>query len=257
MKKRIAPAHSWLHWTGKLVTVLTIISVIPLAVYAQRPQDAFTAAVANHGGVTAINAVQTLRIVGESTSRNGKTPVTMSVDLNGRMRIDYGQPVTRSLVHTPQGETEIVDGKTLHKQAFVGLFGGLDLFSIVGLKRLQLGGTVWTDAGSAIEAGRAVAQRKVDTGVRERHYGRTVKDEFDIKFDVESGLVSSITRQQFAENSMDLVFPVRYAFSDYRSIGGVLFPYRIDKYVFGRLAETILATTVETNPVLPTTLFVR
>ena len=239
------------------VLLVAMIVVTAPAAFPQRPEDAFNAAVANHGGVTAINAIQTLRIVGDSTSRNGKAAVTVSVDLTGRMRIDYGQPVTRSLVHTPEGETEIVNGKTAYKQPFVGLFAGLDVFSILGLKRLQLGGIDWKDKGNVVEAGRSVAQRTVDTGVSERHYGRTVKDEFDIKFDTQTGLIAGITRQQFAENSMDLVFPVTYAFSDYRVLGAIVFPYRIDKYVFGRLAETISATTVEINPVLPTTLFVK
>jgi len=46
-------------------------------------------------------------------------------------------------------------------------------------------------------------------------------------------------------------------FSDYRRVGGLVLPYRIDKYLDGQLRETITVDSIQINVALPKALFER
>ena len=76
-------------------------------------------------------------------------------------------------------------------------------------------------------------------------------------FDQQTGLVSAISRKQFADESLDLAFVSTYTFSDYRPVSGLLLPFRIERYLDGRLRETIVASSIQLNPALPADLFER
>lgn len=233
-------------WKSSL-RVLLILAVLASPAFAQEPSGVMTRAVAEHGGA-ALQSVQTLRLTGESSAKAVSTPVVISADLDGYVRYDYGQPITRSWIHEPDGEFEIRGQQAaIIKQPHVGLFAGLDFLSILGLKRLEIGSTQWQDAGSGTDSGRAVDRRTVETAQQRREYGRLLKDTFEVRFDAQTGLVSSVSRTQYAENSLDLTFPVRYAFSDYRETQGIVFPFRIEKYVKDRLVETFTFSSIEIN----------
>ena len=229
---------------------------ICLAATAQSPADIYSRAKTQHGG-TALNAVSSVLIAGESVSRNGNMPITITADLAGSIRFDYGLPVERSVVRTSQGEFEIRGTATKSKQPHVGLYAGLDLLSIFGLRRLDSSGITWADTGSAVDSGRVVKGLAVRTGQQQRHYGRLLQDEFEIAFDMETGLISNVRRMQYADNSLDLIFPVVHKFSDYMTVNGIILPFRIDKYVQDHLVETITVSRIQLNPSLSSTAFAR
>jgi hypothetical protein len=238
----------------------TFLMFLTASLYAQTPTQmpagSFPAAIAAHGGA-AVDSVVALRLDGQSTGVNGNVPVTITAQLDGHIRFDYGQPVQWSLIHTPSGEVIQRGTKIEPKQPHVELFATLDLLSIFGLRRLETGAPTWANAGTAVDNGRAVIVSSVSTGQSEKHYGRLLKDEFQVAFDAQTSLVSSVTRQQYSDNSLDLVFPVTYRFSDYRQVGQVVFPYRLEKSVSGRVTETITLTSVELNPPVSSSTFAR
>lgn len=241
----------------RLIAILTLFSV---SMYTQTPgrlpADPLNAALSAHGGA-AVDSVSAIQLVGQSTDWNGTLPVTITAQIDGHIRFDYGQPVQRSLVHTPDGEFIKKGTAVEYKQPFVDLFGTLDPLSILGLRQLETSSPVWTDGGTAVDGGRSVRVMNVSTGQSQRRYGRVLKEEFQVAFDAQTGLVSSVTRQQYSDKSLDLVFPVVYRFSDYRTVQNVVFPYRIEKSVFDRVTETIVITSVVLNPPIPGSIFAR
>ena len=47
------------------------------------------------------------------------------------------------------------------------------------------------------------------------------------------------------------------AYSDYRTVNGLLLPFRIQRYVNDRLRETITIDSIQINPTFPANLFLR
>jgi hypothetical protein len=78
-----------------------------------------------------------------------------------------------------------------------------------------------------------------------------------MRFDALTGLVSSITRTHYAENSVDLAMPVTFIFLDYRSVTNLTLPYRIERYLNATVMEVITVTRVELNPTFSPSIFVR
>jgi hypothetical protein len=243
------------NWNSRFWFIALLLLVPALAV-AQSPVDVFTAALNQHGGA-AVDSVATIHIDGQSTDRNGTLPVAITAELDGHIRFDYGKPVVRSLVHTPQYEFIVRGSQVEHKQQHVELFATLDMLSIFGLRRIETGAPAWSDGGTAVDGGRTVIIRGVSTGQQRRIYGRFLKDNFQIAFDAQTGLVSSITRQQYSDNSLDVVFPVTYRFSDYRKVENVVFPFRIEKSVLSQITETIVVSAVQLNPPVSGSTFER
>ncbi len=88
-------------------------------------------------------------------------------------------------------------------------------------------------------------------------YRRILKNEEDVDFDKQTGLVAAIHRLGYADDALDATFVTTYAFSDYREVDGIYLPFHIDRYMDGRLKETIVVDTFEINPVLDADAFVR
>ncbi len=49
--------------------------------------------------------------------------------------------------------------------------------------------------------------------------------------DAATGRVVGIARRQFAEESLDHSFTLGYAFSNFGTVNGLVFPYRIEKSI--------------------------
>jgi hypothetical protein len=120
---------------ARMVTVLALISTAAatMEMEAQTPALASNAAlidaIARHGG-NAVRAITTVRIQGQSSGRGTTSPIVISGDLNGNLRMDYGNPVTRSVINTLSGNKEITNEKLVRKPPHVGIFAQLDLLSI-------------------------------------------------------------------------------------------------------------------------------
>src|SRR5437867_411459 len=228
--QRLAQAStSARRWTNLLF--LAVLFLVTLPAYAQQLpislDAALLTAITQHGGA-AVRAVTRLKIEGQTSGANGTMPIVIQGDLAGSVRLDYGNPVTRSIINTPTGSTEIINGKVRRKPPHVGAFAQLDLLSIFGLLRLDGGRVTWTDLGLATVGGRATLGRRADTGQTKELLRRVIRDQTDIRFDVGTGLVSSITRTHYAENSLDFSMPVTFVFSDDRVVSSIVVPFRID-----------------------------
>ena len=86
------------------------------------------------------------------------------------------------------------------------------------------------------------------TGREQTQYRRAIKDEAEVRFDAETGVVAAIARRQYADESLDRPFVLMTRFSDYKPVAGLLLPFRVDRYLDGQLRETILVDSVDLNP---------
>ena len=241
-----------------------LLIVLPLPLLAQTttaplPADAFQTSVIAHGGSTALNGVSAILITGQSTTARGTVPVQISASLDGRLRIDYGDPSNpqRSIVQTSQGQFVINAGKTQVKPPHVDLYAQLDWVSILGLRYLNTGPVTWTNSGTDSVNGRPTSVLMADNGQTQRQYGRVLANQVSIDLDSQTGLLARLRRQQRSDNSLDYTFTVSYVFSDHRQAGPIVFPFRIDKAINNRVMETIVVSGVQLNPALAGNLFER
>jgi len=224
--------------------------------FGQTADAVFGASVRAHGEA-ALAAATSVVLTGTSTSGATREPVTISASLDGKVRIDYGRPVTRSIVTTPQGRFEITAGKLVHRPPHAGQFAQLDVLAVLGIRHLAAAGVERTALGSGQTGGRATTRARAVTSRQQTHYGRVVKDDAEIDFDQQTGLIAAIRRRQYADESLDLAFFSTYTFSDYRAVSGLLLPFRIDRYLDNQLKQTIILDSIQLNPVLAADLFER
>ena len=238
------------------VLALVVGLASPVLAQTPTPDTLFAAAQLAHGGA-AVTSVDRIRLTGRSRVDDGDAqPITITAGLDGRLRVDYGDPLQRSIVTTTSGSSEIHNGKKTAKPAHDGAYSQLDLLTVFGIRHLALAASRTTLAPGSINA-RATYRVRAATGREIQPYGRRVRDEADIDFDSQNGLVAAITRQQYGADSLDLAFEMRTVFSDYRRAGDFVLPFRIERYVNGRLRETIAIGVIEINPAFPTDLFAR
>lgn len=241
-----------------LLTVFLLFVFSALAFGQSSPDPLFAAAYEAHGGGV-IHTVQTLVIRGLST-RAGQNAeaLVLSANLDGRLRLDYGpQTARRTEVSRPEGGFRVQQGKTTWKAGHSGAFAQLDWLSVLGIRHLA-NGIERTLQQPGTVAGRETERAKVVTGRDQFHYRRQVKDEAEVQFDKETGLVAAISRQQFADESLDLAFTLTTTFSDYRPVaGGLVLPFQIRRYVDGQLSETVTVDSIDINPAFEPEFFGR
>ena len=227
---------------------LIALLLFPVLCLGQSTDPLFAAAVKAHGG-DAVFTVTALTIRGQSSQGGGKPqPVVISASLlDNRIRLDYGQPIYRTDVSKPEGGFSEVNGVTTWRAAHAGAYAQLDWFSILGARHLAVSVEQAVLADSSI-SGRATSVAKVATGRQQIQYRRQIKDEAEVQFDKETGLVAAISRRQTADQSLDLTFILTTTFSDYRPVAGMALPYQIRRFVDGRLVETIAVDSIEINP---------
>ena len=222
---------------------------------AQTADLEFDRALLAHGGA-ALGAVRTIRITGQSTTKEGVQPITLSASIDGELRIDYGNPVTRSRVTDAEGTFEERNGERKYSSAHDGLFATLDWFSVLGIRHFATG-LRRTSLGSSAIIDRPTRKVRAATGLEQSHYDRTIQDEVDVDFDVETGFVAAISRRQFSARSLDHPFVLTTAFSDYRHVGDMVLPYAIGRSIGGNLRETITVDSIEINPSFTPGIFER
>lgn len=212
----------------------------------QQPKTPYERALEAHGGAIVLS-VQNLAIHGQSTRGGKPQPVTISASLDGKLRVDYGKPVVQTEVFTAGGNFSVNSGAKRWKAPHAGAYAQLDLLSIFGV--LHLAAAPQQSAlEPAVVAGRTSDRVKAVTGRSKLVYRREIKDEADVVFDRETGLIAAISRQQFADESLDLSFQLTTTFSDYRPEGGMALPHKIVRFVDGQAIEEITVESVEINP---------
>jgi hypothetical protein len=231
--------------------VLSALIALASTLKAQEvPATPFAAALTAHGG-EAVWAVETLVIRGQSRRGAETTPVTIQVNLDGRVRFDWS--AARAEVRTPEGSFELSGARVAYKARHDGLWAQLDWLSIFGIRHMAA--AVLTAAGSGTIGGRLSDHVKADNGRELIQYRRAIKDEATVSFDRETHLVAAISRVQYASESLDLAFQLSTTFSDYRPVGGLVLPFRIDRFLDGQLKETVTVDSVEINTPLSPGLF--
>src|SRR5207253_9207218 len=113
----------------------------PAVARAQQSAEALLAyAFRAHGG-DAMIAVTTIVVHGRSTAAGEKNaqPVVISASLDGKVRLDYGQPVVFTDVSRPEGGFAVTGGKTTWRAAHARAYAQLDWFSMLGLQPLVNG----------------------------------------------------------------------------------------------------------------------
>lgn len=239
-----------------LVSILWNV-LLPNTTFPQQPgSDPFLVSIRAHGEL-ALQSVQVIVITGQATSGNKTEPITISATLDGKIRVDYGQPLRRSLVTSPQGSFEATGGGIRPRSPHAVAFGQLDRLFILSLRDLSDPRVRRSALGPGSLQGRATQRFKVETGRQQVHYRRVVRDEVEVQFDQQTGLVAGVVRQQYADESLDRPFVSAYRFSDYRNVEGLLFPFRIERYIDGLLRETVVVETVRINVGLANGLFER
>jgi hypothetical protein len=219
-------------------------------------QDPLLRAIAVHGG----SAVETIvRIQMRGQSSNGQ-PVTISASLVGNdansLRVDYGRPIAKSFINTPQGAVEVTTGgRTVWKPTHVGAFAQLDILSVLGIQHLATPLVQRTIRGTDVVEGRASTRVGALTERTKKVFRRTVTDGVDVLVDQASGVVVEIIRRQPTEKNLDATFLAGFRFSDYRTVQGILLPYRIQRVMNGVVVETMTFDTIDLNPPLTNTFF--
>jgi hypothetical protein len=209
-----------------------------------------------HGG-TAVDLVQSIQIQGTLASIATRTPqpVVISASMDGRIRIDFGTPVERSVITTSQGRFEVRGANVDTKPGHVGLFSALDMLSVLGIRRLSSSTVDVTSLGAGTVATRATTRIKAVTRDEKTFYRRKLTDETEIDIDNATGLVARTRRVQYAEQSLDRPFWLAQDFSDYRTVQGVVLPFRVDSSVDGRVVSILTVTSVTINPPLASNLW--
>jgi hypothetical protein len=225
--------------------LLLIVLLWTLEAAAQQSPDPLVRSVEAHGG-GALSAVQSLRLRAQSDTGSKPQPVTISSSMDGKLRIDYGQPVHRTDISTAEG-TLAVRGGNPTWSTHAGAYAQLDLLSVFGILHLAQG-IEKTSLPPATVSGREADRIRVATGRGKTVYRRPLKDEAEVSVDKATGLVSAISRTQYADESLDLAFTLTTTFSDYRAEAGFLFPFKISRYVNGVLREIFTVESIEINP---------
>jgi hypothetical protein len=222
----------------------------------QSAEVVLSASLIAHGGME-LNEVLRVQMTGTATVGKTSQPITISASLDGSSRTDYGNPATRSIVTTSSGTYEIRDGKTVSRPAHAMLYEQFDALSILGLRTKYASGADRGLMGNGSVGGRETLRVHAGTDDRKMFYGRRVQDELDAEFDTATGLLAAVHRQGFADDSFDVSFTTSYAFSEYREVQGLMLPFRIDRYLNGKLKETITVSSYTINPALSPSLFER
>lgn len=244
-------------WSRALFVVASV-SMTALLASAQH-SDPVAEAVLRHGG-SQLYAVLRLRMEGQSvTGTAAPEPVRIAAALEagdtGSLRLDYGQPVRRSYVNASNGAGQILDGHPAAKRGHVGTYAQLDMLSALGILHLAKPGVQRSLPQPSVVAGRPSAKVHTVTGRSKTFYLRPVTDEAEVQVDAETGLVAQILRRHYAEKSLDVSFLAGFRFSDYRTVEGLLLPFRIERIMDGAVREVLSLNTITINPALEPDLF--
>ena len=234
---------------------------------ARQPAEVLLAASLNaHGGAN-LHGIQRIVLRGTSTAAAASAkdaaakvapyPITVWATMDGSSRVDWGQPVRTSTIITPERRHDVRDGKIVDRPAHSGLYTTLDLFSVLAVRNTFGSGANRGIVGDLQTKGATVRRVHVGTDRQKTYYGRVLKDEADVDFDPDTGLVAAIHRRDHGDDSLDFIFVMTSVFSDYRNVDGVLLPFRIERLRNGKPTNSITVETYELNPVFEPTLFAR
>ena len=239
---------------NRIVSVGLIVSAVLLRMplFAQNPADAILDAAIEAHGKVALDRVQTVIVSGHIREGRRTESFTITASIDGYSRLDYGSG--RRIVTTPGRRFEIVNGKYSGRPRHDGVFAQLDILGALGIGQLRAPAARRTLMAPTAVQGRAAYRIHVETD-REITIARTkIRDVADVYIDTQTNLVSGLTRQQYT-NRIEVKFLNAYLFTDHRSVEGLLFPFRIERYIDGSLQQVITVEQVQLNASLTPGLF--
>ena len=226
-----------------------------------QPADGLLAETLQRHGGSRILAVNTIRFRGTLQTGDKKDPVVVSASTDGSSRIDVGRDADRdadrSTVTTPTGRYSILNGKRQFRPSHSGVYAPLDIFSVVGIRNVYGNGGNRGVVGNREIKGQPTVLVRAGKDREQSFYGIVVKDEVDIEVDAATGLVAAIRRVQYADGNLRKSFLTSYVFSDYRSVEGILLPFRIEELQGKTVRGTYSVDAYDINPVLDRDLFER
>ena len=175
-----------------------------------------------------------VQITATSFQNDQKVPVKLTATNQEETIIESGESrkvATNAKVFLDTGKTTEFD------RASSG-FSQLDITSVFLLAQLQQRG-VFVGAPEKIESKDSGLYRiHVSTKRSQLHFGASrVNDEFDVYTD-NGGILTAISRLYY--NDQPYRFNQTWKFLDYRETEKVLLPYRLERYLKGRLIETVI-----------------
>ncbi len=193
-----------------------------------------------------------VRIIGTLTRGKTTEPIKITATAEEEALVESG---TSKLVATTSSRFQDKDGKITPEPTLSG-FSQLDVTGLFFLAQLAVRPVSVASPVAAVTPGGAGRRVHVRSNRSQLHYGRLrVIDEADF-YTGSDGLLAGISRS-FYESLPRFKFSQAYAFSDYRDTNGVLLPYRIDRYLKGRVIETITVTSYEFDVPAAPTLFTQ
>jgi hypothetical protein len=181
------------------------------------------------------NPPASVEIVGTATRGTVSQPVRITATRQEEVSMEYG---AKRLVATPSAYFS-EDGTKFSREATPSGFAQLDVTGLFLIAQLAAKPVTIGRVEPATLQGIPGFRVRVRTDRTEVHYYQlTVRDEMDI-YTTATGLLAGISRS-FYETRPRFQFTMALTFSDYRDTGGVLLPYRIERFIKGAKVETIV-----------------
>jgi hypothetical protein len=238
------------------ILLLTIATAFAQGPALQPADDVLAETLRRHGGGR-LHEVVRIRLTGTSQKNQTVQPVVVSASMDGWRRIDYGRNGAQSSVTSPNGGFMVRDGKRTLRPSHAGVFAYLDMFAPLGLRNANASGRNRGFVGNHELKGAPTVQLRTGRDQEKTFYNRVINDEADVQLDTRTGLVAAVHRVQYADDSLDRQFTTSFLFSDYREVGGIVLPFRIERYQNQTLMETFSVENYEINPVFARDLFTR
>jgi hypothetical protein len=222
--------------SGRSIAILTLSMAFAAVLFSQdRPFFSIADLLRAHGvwRVTPLS----IQITGASTQDGVTLPVQITATNRDEAVFQYANQ--RKYVATPTAHF-VADGSRMTYEPAPGGFAQLDVTSVFALTQLSRRPIT---AGKPERLGEGQSLRVRLRGQRsEWHFRRfEVADQLDL-YVGSSGLLEGISRT-FYENEPRWERTVAVRFDDYRETQGVLLPYHIERYLDGKLTETIAIDT--------------
>jgi hypothetical protein len=192
-----------------------------------------------------------IQITGVSTRGGAAEPIKITATRYEEVLIEYGNRERR--VTTPSANF-LADASKTTAEDRPGGFAQLDVTGLFLVAQLAERGVA---VGFAEESSSPGLRRIAVRGNRsELHYRRfTVHDALDLYIDP-LGRLAGIVRQ-FYPDEPQYRYTVSLAFSDYRETGGLLLPYRIERFLQGKSVEAITVGAYAFNVPASPAMFVK
>jgi hypothetical protein len=238
--------------------IACIVSLASLTAAAQAPAPAAGPLAAIETALLAHKAwpvtPATMKMTGDST-RNGVTePVTITVSRQEQSIAAYGPNGEKKQVSTSSLFFNDDGSKATFERSLAG-FSQLDMSSVFLLSELRTRPVKIDELQTTTVFGApAFVFHVVNAARTQLHYGRSkVTDEFDLYVN-QAGQLTGISRT-FYRDLPGFTATQAYSFSDYRETGGVLLPFRIERYINGKNVETIAVTSYAFDVAAPASIF--